>query len=48
MKNSEAIKVPEGLSYEDIRLMYHTGKFIRDYGSQDKKAGRYRIGGSDS
>lgn len=44
MKNSEAIKVPEGLSYEDIRLMYHTGKFIRDYGSQDKKAGRYRIG----
>ena len=44
MKNSEAIKVPQGLSYEDIRLMYHTGKFIRDYGSQDKKAGRYRIG----
>lgn len=44
MKNSEAIKVPQGLSYEDIRPMYHTGKFIRDYGSQDKKAGRYRIG----
>ena len=44
MKNSEAINVPQGLSYEDIRLMYHTGKFMRDYGSQDKKAGRYRIG----
>ena len=44
MKNSEAISVPQGLSYEDIRLMYHTGKFIRDYGSQDKKAGKYRIG----
>jgi len=44
MKDSEAINVPQGLSYEDIRLMYHTGKFIRDYGSQDKKAGRYRIG----
>ena len=44
MKNSEAIDVPQGISYEDIRLMYHTGKFIRDYGSQDKKAGRYRIG----
>ena len=44
MKSSEAINVPQGLSYEDIRLMYHTGKFIRDYGSQDKKAGRYRTG----
>ena len=44
MKNSEAIDVPQGISYEDIRLMYHTGKFIRDYGSQDKKAGKYRIG----
>ncbi len=44
MKNSEQIKVPDGLTYEDIRLMYHTGVFIRDYGSQDKKAGRYRIG----
>ena len=37
-------KLPENITYEDIRLMYHTGKFIRDYGSQDKKAGKYRIG----
>ena len=37
-------KLPEKITYEDIRLMYHTGKFIRDYGSQDKKAGKYRIG----
>ena len=44
MKNSEAIDVPQGISYEDIRLMYHTGKFVRDYSSQDKKAGKYRIG----
>ena len=44
MKNSEAIDVPQGISYEDIRLMYHTGKLVRDYSSQDKKAGKYRIG----
>lgn len=44
MKNSEAIDVPQGILYEDIRLMYHTGKFVRDYSSQDKKAGKYRIG----
>lgn len=44
MKNSEAIDVPQGISYEDIRLMYHTGKFVRNYSSQDKKAGEYRIG----
>ena len=44
MKNAEAIDVPQGISYEDIRLMYHTGKFVRDYSSQDKKAGKYRIG----
>lgn len=44
MKNSEPIKVPEGLSYEDIRLRYHTGKFVRDMGSQDKRAGKYRCG----
>ena len=37
-------KLPENVTYDDIRLMYHTGKFIRDYGSHDKKAGRYRIG----
>ncbi len=37
-------KLPENITYEDIRLMYHTGKFIRDFGSQDKKAGKYRIG----
>ena len=37
-------KLPENVTYDDIRLMYHTGKFIRDYGSQDKKAGRYRLG----
>ena len=37
-------KLPEDATYDDIRLMYHTGKFIRDYGSQDKKAGKYRIG----
>lgn len=37
-------KLPENITYEDIRLMYHTGKFIRDYGSQDKKAGKYCIG----
>ena len=37
-------KLPENVTYDDIRLMYHTGKFIRDYGSQDKKAGKYRIG----
>lgn len=37
-------KLPENITYEDIRLMYHTGKFIRDYSSQDKKAGKYRIG----
>lgn len=37
-------KLPENVTYDDIRLMYHTGKFIRDYGSQDKKAVKYRIG----
>lgn len=37
-------KLPENITYEDIRLMYHTGKFVRDYSSQDKKAGKYRIG----
>lgn len=37
-------KLPENVTYDDIRLMYHTGKFIRDYGSHDKKAGKYRIG----
>ena len=37
-------KLPENVTYDDIRLMYHTGKFIRDYGSQNKKAGKYRIG----
>lgn len=37
-------KLPKNVTYDDIRLMYHTGKFIRDYGSQDKKAGKYRIG----
>ena len=37
-------KLPENVTYDDIRLMYHTGKFIRDYGSRDKKAGKYRIG----
>ena len=37
-------KLPENVTYDDIRLLYHTGKFIRDYGSQDKKAGKYRIG----
>lgn len=37
-------KLPENINYEDIRLMYHTGKFVRDYSSQDKKAGKYRIG----
>jgi len=37
-------KLSENVTYDDIRLMYHTGKFIRDYGSQDKKAGKYRIG----
>ena len=37
-------KLPENVTYDDIRQMYHTGKFIRDYGSQDKKAGKYRIG----
>ena len=39
-----ADNVPADLTYDDIRLMYHTSKFIRDYGSQDKKAGKYRIG----
>ena len=37
-------KLPENITYEDIRLMYHTGKFVRDCSSQDKKAGKYRIG----
>ena len=37
-------KLSENVTYDDIRLMYHTGKFIRYYGSQDKKAGKYRIG----
>ena len=37
-------KLPENITYEDIRLLYHTGKFVRDYSSQDKKAGKYRIG----
>ena len=37
-------KLPENVTYDDIRLMYHTGKFVRDYSSQDKKAGKYRIG----
>lgn len=37
-------KLPENITYEDIRLMYHTGKFVRDYSSQDKKAGKYRVG----
>lgn len=44
MKTEQLVVIPQGLTYEDIRLMYHTGKFVRNYGSQDKKAGTYRCG----
>ena len=44
MVKEQLTDVPLGLTYEDIRLMYHTGKFIRNFGSQDKKAGEYRSG----
>lgn len=43
-EKKQSVNVPQGISYEDIRLMHHTGKFIRNYGSQDKKAGTYRCG----
>lgn len=36
--------LPAGATYEDIRVMYFTGKFIRNFGSQDKRAGEYRSG----
>ena len=32
-------KLPENVTYDDIRLMYHTGKFIRDYGPRIRKQG---------
>lgn len=38
------ISVPDGITYDDIRLMTHTGRFIRNFSSQDKKAGHYRSG----
>jgi len=34
----------EKLSYEDIRLRFHTAKFVRRSDSKDKKDGYYRIG----
>lgn len=40
----QVTKLPADVTYEDIRLMYHTAKFIRDFGSQDKKAGKHRFG----
>ena len=39
-----AVNLPDGITYEDIRVMYYTGRFERDSGSQDKRAGRYRRG----
>ena len=36
--------LPSNISYEDIRVMFHTGKYIRDYSSGDKKNGKYRAG----
>ena len=44
MKNTELIIVPQGLTYEDIHPKHHTGRFVRNYSSQDKKAGTYRSG----
>ena len=32
------------LSYEDIRLRFHTAKFVRRSDSKDKKDGFYRVG----
>ena len=34
----------QNLTYNDIRIQFHTGKFVRDFSSQDKKAGKYRSG----
>lgn len=44
MNKPETVYVPAGWTYEDIRVRVYTGQFIRDYSSQDKKAGRYRSG----
>ncbi len=43
MKN-EVPTIPDNLSYEDIRVHFGTGQFVRDHSSQDKKAGHYRNG----
>ncbi len=44
MKQAETVRVPSEWTYEDIRVQTYTGCFIPDYGSQDKRAGRYRSG----
>lgn len=44
MKKLQEIIVPPDLCYDDIRVQLHTGRFIRNYSSQDKKAGKYRSG----
>ena len=44
MKQAETVRVPSEWTYEDIRVQTYTGRFIPDYGLQDKRAGRYRSG----
>lgn len=43
-KQALTVTVPEGITYDDIRLMTHTGRFVRNFSSQDKRAGHYRSG----
>ena len=44
MKQAETVCAPAEWTYEDIRVQTYTGRFIPDYGSQDRRAGRYRSG----
>ena len=38
------IKIPEGLTYEDIRVQYGTGRYVRTSGSGRNAQGYYRTG----
>ena len=44
LKLTAPVVVPDDITYDDIRLMTHTGRFVRDFSSQDKRAGHYRSG----
>ncbi|MBR4855446.1 MAG: hypothetical protein IKU94_02345 [Bacteroidaceae bacterium] len=44
VRGVESLHIPKEWTYEDIRVRVHTGRFVRDFSSQDKHAGKYRSG----